>query len=493
MTALLERPPLVLIPQFFGCLIFDRRNSRYMPFDRESTALLCQLATTPIGALLAASGPRRAIVRSFVDYFYRKGFFSVDGRLSAEILDLCPPADHLAGPLAVHLEVAATCNLTCRHCFAGPLPRRDPPLRLEELEQLFSELAGMGSFRLGLTGGEPLSRPDLLDIIDCATARGLHPCITTNGLLIDERMARELGKRRLVWLNVSLDGASATTNDAIRGHGTFERVRQKLRLLGRYARFTLAFTLMRHNLHEIEACARLAHEVGAHTAVFRPLYPVGIARDHLQLMPTYDQYADALVRLQRAGHRDDVGDNDGDNVGDDCGHAATRALDPLVFGPEPREPHQARVFHNRGCGAGNLVASISIHGAVNPCSFLGPAHDAGNVRERSFADIWHASAGFQAMRALSPITADNGESDSFQGGCRARALTLNGHIDARDPWHDAWRERRERAPAPHPMDNLDLRSETPSSVGDSARSGRRRLPVLPSRSLISCSTDDRPR
>jgi MoaA/NifB/PqqE/SkfB family radical SAM enzyme len=81
-----------------------------------------------------------------------------------------------------------------------------------------------------------------------------------------------------VWLNVSLDGATAKTNDRVRGAGTFDRVVENLRLLGQHARFTLAFTVMSTNVHEIEACAELAARVGALTAVFRPLYPVGIAR-----------------------------------------------------------------------------------------------------------------------------------------------------------------------------------------------------------------------
>ncbi len=135
-------------------------------------------------------------------------------------MDVDVPTDHLVGPLAVHLEVVAACNLTCTHCFADVLPRQEKYLTLDELDQLFASLARMGSFRLGLTGGEPLLRPDLFDIIDAATSYGLQPCITTNGLLITKEVAREFGRRELVWLNVSLEGATAETNDLVRGKGT---------------------------------------------------------------------------------------------------------------------------------------------------------------------------------------------------------------------------------------------------------------------------------
>lgn len=445
--------PLVLIPQFFGCLVFDRRTSRYMPFDSESTAVLRHLARPDAGGIdslfdSADSPDRAGALRGFYRHFYRRGFFNANGHLAATVLDVDPPDDHLVGPLAVHLEIIAACNLTCSHCFAGVLPRNQAPMRVAEMDDLFAELAGMGSFRLGLTGGEPLLRTDLFDIIDSATARGLHPCLTTNGLLITDDIARQLGKRDLVWINVSLDGATRASNDAIRGPGTFDRVRDRLRILARHARFTLAFTITSQNAGEIEECARLAREVGAHTAVFRPLYPVGIAQRNMHLLSTFAQYTGALRRLARS---------EVPRGGD------AHSIDP--FSPMARRDIQAKIYRNNGCGAANLVASISVNGNVNPCSFLGPGHDSGNLRQRSFGDIWHHSAGFSQMRGMSAPTGcascpDDKSSEGknrFRGGCRARAMALSGDIDASDPWHDQWlREAGREADHVHPMSNIDV-------------------------------------
>lgn len=416
--------PLVLIPEYFGSLVFDRRSSRYMPFDHEATAVLREAIELGVGeAVGRIDDPvQRAARIDFFEYFEQLGWLSVDGRLAAKRIDVEPPADHLLGPLAVHLEVIAACNLRCTHCFAGELPRK-ADLGLNEMDRLFAELAGLGSFRLGLTGGEPLLRKDLLDIVDAATAHGLHPCLTTNGLLIDERIARELGKRELVWLNVSLEGATALTNDRVRGLGTFTEVKRRLRLLAEHARFTIAFTITSANADEVEACAALARELGAHTAVFRPLYPVGVAREHPELMPSFSQYSDALARL----------------AGD------LFAIDP--FSPQHRADNQARTHANLGCGAANLVASVSASGEVNPCSFLGSEFDGGNLRERSFAEIWSASQVFERLRRSS------GSACGFQGGCRARALAANGSVDAADPWHDEWRARVE--PRLPPLTNID--------------------------------------
>jgi MoaA/NifB/PqqE/SkfB family radical SAM enzyme len=443
----MKRRPLVLIPQYFGCLVFDRRTSRYLPFDREAADLLLALHGRPLEAVLAGiadADEREAVVR-FFDCFYERGFFGLDGRLAADVLAVDVPADHLVGPLAVHLEVVAACNLTCSHCFAGALPRNHHPLTLAEMDGLFGDLARLGSFRLGLTGGEPLLRKDLFDVLDAATERGLHPCLTTNGLLITEDVARRFGARELVWLNVSLDGPSPEVNDPVRGAGTFDAVLDRLRVLRRHARFTLAFTVLSSNAHLARQGAELAYRVGAHTAVFRPLYPVGTALHHLDLMPSFAQYTSALRDLTEC-----------DSPGADL-----RGLDP--FGPETRAATQPQVHTSHTCGAGQHVCSISVQGDVNPCSFLGPVFNTGNIRETSFEVIWRTG---QRMRQLRAPPGEGG----FAGGCRARAQTFAGSADAADPWLEEYRQQQARAGdvPPHPGANVEVTV------------GRRPLPLLPS-------------
>jgi radical SAM protein with 4Fe4S-binding SPASM domain len=407
----IDRKPLVLRPEYFGCLVFDRRTSRYMPFDREAANLLLALSRAPLHEVMTAlPEDSRDAAGRFFDCFYERGFFDLDGRLSADILEADVPPDFLLGPLAVHLEVVAACNLSCSHCFAGDLPRNKNPLSVPEMDTLFGDLARIGAFRLGLTGGEPLLRKDLLNILDAATGHGLHPCLTTNGLLLTEEIARELGRRALVWLNVSLEGPDAASNDAVRGAGTFDAVVEKLRLLRRHARFTLAFTVMSSNAARVRECAELAQAVGAHTAVFRPLYPAGTALRHLELIPTFDQYTRALGELE----------------GLECGDTDLRGLDP--FSPESRSATRAQVHTSHGCGAGQHVCSVSVQGDVNPCSFLGAAFETGNIREIPFPRIWREGQQMLAMRRR--------EGDGFRGGCRARSLVFAGSAFAADPWYE---------------------------------------------------------
>jgi radical SAM protein with 4Fe4S-binding SPASM domain len=298
------------------------------------------------------------------------------------------------------------------------------------MDRLFADLAGLGSFRLGLTGGEPLLRKDLFEILDAAVGKGLHPCLTTNALLLTEETARQLGRRELVWLNVSLEGPTPESNDRVRGSGTFAAVLDRLRLLRRHARFTLAFTITRDNAHLARHCAELAHEVGAHTAVFRPLYPAGVALEHPELMPSFGQYQGALADLAGLeAHGEDL-----------------RGLDP--FSPTTRADSQAQIHTSHTCGAGQHVCSISVQGEVSPCSFLGPAFQTGNIRHTPFPVIWRTG---QAMRRMRQPSA-------FQGGCRARSLAFVGSAEAPDPWMDEFLQSSSADPGGatwHPGANVE--------------------------------------
>jgi radical SAM protein with 4Fe4S-binding SPASM domain len=416
------RAPLVLVPQHFGSLLFDRRSSRYLPFDEEATAFLRELSRAPLREVLASRpGDREAL--DFARRIDGLGAWGRDGRLGADVLEAVPPATHLLGPLATHVEIVGSCNLSCAHCFAAPLPRAGRPLDLGELDGLFRELAALGSFRLGLTGGEPLLRKDLLDVLDSATEAGLHPCLTTNGFMVTDELARALGERELVWINVSLDGATVESNDRVRGSGSFDRAVEGIRRLTRWAKVTVAFTITAENAEEVRDCAELADRLGASCAVFRPLYPTGAALERPELMPSYGAYQQALSSLAGAA-------------------SSSRGLDP--FSPEARSATAGRVHAGHGCGAATTVASVSVDGRVNPCSFLGTDFEAGSLRERSFQELWDAGASFRALR-------DESEED-FLGGCRARALAATGSVRGRDPWERTWRS----GPGEQPTRTLEV-------------------------------------
>jgi hypothetical protein len=179
-------------------------------------------------------------------------------------------------------------------------------------------------------------RRDLYELVDLAIAQGIRTSITTNGLLIDEHHVRELARRDVLWLSVSLDGATRETNDAIRGAGVFDGVLNRVALLRGRVPFSLAMTVTSTNAHEARAFGALARSVGASGAVLRPLYPTGLAATRLDLVPSFAQYRAAVAAL-----------NDGAEL-DGCGFASAEP-----FGPEERDRSSANVVTNLGCGAGD--------------------------------------------------------------------------------------------------------------------------------------------
>ena len=417
----------VLLPQNFGCLLFDRSRVQYLPFDHDATNLMMDLAARPsesasgsksIFELIdgATDSEYRRAVLAFFQHMSRYDMFEPDGSASIEYVHIDPPTTHLAGPLVTHVEVSGVCNISCRHCFADSLPRAHDGLDAREFDCLFNELAAIGCFRVSLTGGEPLINRQLFEIIDSAISHGQHPTVTTNGMLIDEHIAREFGRRDSLRLNVSLDGASPSTNDRLRGEGVFEKVCERLKILRQHAEFTIGFTITRDSASEVEACARLARNLGASAAVFRPMYPAGVGIENQNLMPSFENYVDAIERLSGGG-----------SVEEDISEL------------------------NAECGAGRLLAAVSYQGDVNPCGFLGTEFVAGNIRDRSFRELWNDSQQFREMRAKPEGDAVTSQatghacdhcgsadaSDGFAGGCRSRSLVMSGSAHARDPWHTA--------------------------------------------------------
>ena len=137
----------------------------------------------------------------------------------------------LSAPVNVTWEMTYACNLRCVHCLSNSGPKRNGELTTEECLQVINSLAAMKVFQLNIGGGEPFMRPDFLELMDYAHQKGMVTCISTNGTFIDKAVARRLDNQ-LVYIQVSLDGASAASNDVIRGRGSYAKVLKALDHLG---------------------------------------------------------------------------------------------------------------------------------------------------------------------------------------------------------------------------------------------------------------------
>ena len=178
----------------------------------------------------------------------------------------------LVAPVNVTWEMTYACNLSCIHCLSDSGRKKPGELTTDQCLGVIDELARNKVFQFNIGGGEPFMRPDFLDLLDHAHEKGMVTCISTNGTLIDDDVARRL-HHRLVYIQVSLDGATAQSNDAIRGKGSFRKVINALECLKQEnIEVSINTVLTRRSISELDKLADLAASFSAKLRVsrFRP-------------------------------------------------------------------------------------------------------------------------------------------------------------------------------------------------------------------------------
>lgn len=170
-------------------------------------------------------------------------------------------------PISGSFEVTNRCNLRCTHCYI-PVESRAvctaPELSLAEIKRILDEVADAGCLWLLLTGGEPLMRPDFLDIYAYARSKGLILTLFTNGTLITRRIADHLSSWRPFNIEITLYGATQETYERVTGiPGSYARCRQGIDLLlERKLPLGLKTMVMSLNRHELDQMKSLAAGLG---------------------------------------------------------------------------------------------------------------------------------------------------------------------------------------------------------------------------------------
>lgn len=177
----------------------------------------------------------------------------------------------------IHWEVTNKCNLRCKHCLPMSGPARPGELTTEKAMASLETFRAAGASRVFFTGGEPFSRNDFLDLLEQAVALGMRASVITNATLLS-KATLETVKRLGVELGVSLDGVDETTNDAIRGKGSFRQTVEALkRCRDSAVPTTLYVTVTAANVEKLDALARLAKEHGCKAVHFSEVTIVGRA------------------------------------------------------------------------------------------------------------------------------------------------------------------------------------------------------------------------
>ncbi len=317
----------------------------------------------------------------------------------------------LSAPVNVTWEVTYACNLSCIHCLSDSGRKRDGELSTGEAMQVIDQLAARKVFQFNIGGGEPFMRPDFLDLMDYAHDKGIVTCISTNGTLIDEQIARRLN-HPLVYIQVSLDGASEESNDPIRGSGSFKKVLNALdHLRSLDIEVSVNCVLTRRSYPELDKLVKLAASYGAKLRVSR-FRPSGRGKQSWsELNVQREQMADFSQWLSR--------------------HLAVSTGDSF-FSVTTEE---RRSLGLNMCGACKLTCCLSPQGDIYPCAFLQePEFRAGKLPQDDFGIIWETSPVFDSFRQLEIKSCESCQRfDLCHGGCPAIAYHTQRKLGLPDP------------------------------------------------------------
>ena len=338
-------------------------------------------------------------------------------------------------------NVTRRCNLHCIHCYSSSKDQEYPgELATAEGRELLDDLAAFGVPTVLFSGGEPLMRPDLFDLVEHARRLDLRAVLSTNGTLIDEQTADRVASAGFSYVGISFDGVGKS-HDRVRGkRGAYGASLEALRLLrDRGMRVGMRFTVHNGNLGELPAIFDLAdREEIDRICIYHLAYAGrGERIQSLDLTPVQ-----ARAAVQYVFDRAEAFEKQGkfkeiltvDNAAD-----AVLLLERVRQRQPGREDEVRRMLEwNGGNQSGIAVASVDPAGGVHVDQFSW-VHSLGNVRERRFSQIWQddSEPRLAALRSTPRPIKGRCSSCSFRtlcnGNLRARAESYFGDFLAPDP------------------------------------------------------------
>jgi len=425
-----------------GAYLLDRRQGTAFALPQSAYNFLLELHA--IGRLLPG-WPHAGIARHFaanVDqgwYWWhmlqKVGLATEKGLQSLQVIPLVEdpatvPDDCLVAPTRVYFELTRRCNLACRTCFNDSHYSLAEELTTPEILNALEQLDQLGTFEIRFTGGEPTEPPDFREIVASARARGFYVSLGTNGIYSEEKRSW-VYESGVDWFIVSLDGTEEV-NDRIRGHGTYRQVLQTLRELARrpHLRVRLNMVVARHNVHTIEALARLADESGVESLNMIPLRPSGRSIQTMMdaMFDQHDFYA-FIRRIQDLRRQYRV--------------QFTTTLD--LLDPAATTSHDPLVEKKRTCAAGVEATVIGATGDLYGCSYSPASFPgspdvegrrlfvAGNLRREPLRIIWRDSTRWAVFRYLSVYKNPRCQTCPHYGVRCVGSCPIMGYFQARQP------------------------------------------------------------
>ena len=347
------------------------------------------------------------------------------------------PTDEQYVPLVVSWNVTLKCNLKCAHCYINAAEKElSDELNTDAAKMLIHQITEVSRPLLILSGGEPLLREDIYEIIRYGADRGLRMGMGSNGMLIDDEVTRRLEDSGMGTVAISLDSSIPERHDEFRGvKGCWQRAVDAIKFLKKSKiQVQVNSTVTLQNYDEVDEIMAFAEELGVDNFHLFFLVPTGRGTDIEDITPRMyeNMISSTLGKIKKYKL----------NVKPSCAPQFMRVS---------KEQGVDMSRWVRGCMAGFYYCRIYPSGEVTPCPYL--PLNLGNIRKRSFKDIWFNSKVFKALRNFDQLKGKCRQCEYREvcGGCRARAYgvttenmdfcgalheptTAQGDYLASDPW-----------------------------------------------------------
>jgi mycofactocin radical SAM maturase len=318
----------------------------------------------------------------------------------------------LAAPVNLTWEITHQCNLRCVHCLSASSEASADELSYDECKKIVDELAELKVFEINFGGGEPLLKDYFLPLLRYIHEKGIVTCISTNGTVLSDEAIALFDDNPLVNVQVSLDGATAEVNDAIRGRGTFTRIIAGIeKLAGKDIPLSINSVVTSRNYFQLKELKELAISYGANLRVSR-FRPSGRARTSWEALRLNSRQLKELADWLNSEPDILTGDS--------------------FFSISQDGRRQLGLDM---CGACKMTCCIDPRGDVYPCAFLQAAElRGGSLRVKTLKDIWDNSRVFNYFRRLEPESCRScPRYEKCRGGCPAVAYFINQDLNSADP------------------------------------------------------------
>ncbi len=327
------------------------------------------------------------------------------------------------------INLTRRCNLRCAHCYldAATLEHgSEDELGTEEVCRLLDEIGQRSTATMVvLTGGEPLLRRDLETLLEHGSKLGLFMVVGSNGVLLTDKRVQSLKAAGTMGIGISLDSLDPEQHNQFRGSPkAWQKTLAGMEACRRHGlAFQIHFSVTEANAHEVPAMIDFARASGAWVLNFfflvctgrgesmTDITPARYEKVLNQILQAQEQSQDLIIRARCAPHFQRV--------------AHQRNPDSLLT--------RAEGYDGSSCIAGTHYCRITPEGGVTACPYIDEA--VGNLREESFSHIWDHSPALQQLRAPQ-LQGKCGQCEyrALCGGCRARALAIEGDLMSADPW-----------------------------------------------------------